>query len=97
MVGQAGSFSKLLRTGRKRTFEEVEEEKAEHVAEILKRAEKDKLKAIEDLKIQLEEYEKLKMEYLEDESKLAKLFEIGIIDTKGEYVPFNPDDQDEMK
>ena len=37
------------------------------------------------------------MEYLEDESKLAKLFEMGIVDTKGEYVPFNPDDQDEMK
>ena len=68
----------------KRTFEEVEEEKAEHVAEILKRAEKDKLKAIEDLKIQFEEYERLRIENLEDESKLAKLFEMGIIGTKGE-------------
>ena len=37
------------------------------------------------------------MDYLEDESRLAKLYEMGVIDSKGYYMPYHPDDHDDMK
>ena len=37
------------------------------------------------------------MKYLENEDKLQKLFDMGVIDNEGEFIPYKPDDEDEMK
>ena len=97
LIGQAGRFSQLLRSKRKRNLEEVEKDREELFANELKRANKEKEKAIEELKDQIEEFEKLKMNYFEDRSKLSKLYEMGVIDSKGDYVPYHPDDHEDMK
>ena len=96
-IEQSGRFSQLLRSGRKRTFEDIEKDKEEYFSDEIKRAKKEKEEASEELKLQVEKFEKLKMDYLEDESRLAKLYEMGVIDSKGDYMPNSPDDHDDMK
>ena len=49
------------------------------------------------LKEQIEKYEQLQIEYIEDENKQHKLYDMGIIDNKGEYIPYKPDDPNEME
>ena len=44
------------------------------------------------------DFENEKLEYLNDRAKLAKLFDLGIIDSSGDPLLYHPDnDQDEMK
>ena len=43
----------------------------------LKEQKKEKEEALEELKEQVKKFEKLKMDYLEDELRLAKLYEMG--------------------
>ena len=44
-----------------------------------------KRKIISNLKEKVRKYKKLQFVYIEDESKLAKLYDIGIIDFKRDY------------
>ena len=97
LKGQSGRFSQLLRPSRKRKREDVEEENKERLIEGFESAQLEKDKAIEKLKEQITNFEKLKMKYLENEDKLQKLFDMGVIDNEGEYIPYKPDDEDEMK
>ena len=39
----------------------------------------------------------MQMGYIEDENKLHKFYDMGVTDNKGEYIPYNPDDPNEMK
>ena len=63
----------------------------------LKEQKKEKDEALEELKEQVKKFEKLNMDYLEDELRLAKLYEMGAIDSKGDYMPYSHDDHDDMK
>ena len=75
----------------------MEEEKSKITKEEFEKAYKEKDRAIAELKEQVEEYEKLKMWYFKDQSKLHSLFEMGIIDSEGDYVPNKSEDPTEMK
>ena len=97
LKGQNGRFSQLLRPSRKRKREDVEEENKERFIEGFESAQLEKDKAIEKLKEQITNFEKLKMKYLENDDKLQKLFDMGVIDNEGEYIPYKPNDEDEMK
>ena len=46
---------------------------------------------IEKLKGMIEKFHQEKLNYAEDMDKLAKLYEMGIIDSKGDSIPFQPD------
>ena len=35
--------------------------------------------------------------FIEDQDKLARLYELGVVDSKGEPVPCNLSDEDDMK
>ena len=37
------------------------------------------------------------MKYLENEDKLQKLYDMGIIENQGEYIPYNPGEVEEMR
>ena len=37
------------------------------------------------------------MKYLDNEAKLQKLFDMGVIDSQGDFIPYKPDDEDEMR
>ena len=91
--GQSGRFSQLLRSGRKRKHEEVKEEEKKILTKGIKSVKLEKDKAIEQLKEQIEKFESLKMKYLDNEDKLHKLYEMGVIDNDGEYIPYKPDDE----
>ena len=86
----------MNRPSRKRKREGVEEENKERLIEGFESAQLEKDKAIEKLKEQIAIFEKLKMKYLENEDKLQKLFDMGVIDNEGEYIPYKPD-EDEME
>ena len=55
-----------------------------------------KEEAVKNLKKQLQEIEEQRKELLESQDKLARLFEMGIIDSRGDYIPYKPDDSDKM-
>ena len=54
------------------------------------------LSTIEELKKKLEGFEQLHLKNADNLSKLARLFDMGIIDREGEYTGNKIDDQDEM-
>ena len=93
--GQSRRFSQLLKPSRKRKREEVEEENKERLSERLESAKLEKEKVIEKLKEQKAMFEDVKIKYVEDEDKLHKLFDMGIIDNEGEYIPYRPGDEEE--
>ena len=53
-----------------------------------------KRKTISNLKEKVRKYGKLQFVYIEDESKLDKHYDIGIIDFKLDYPQFIPDDSE---
>ena len=46
---------------------------------------------------QVERFEKEKIGLLDDQSKLTNLYEIVLIDSNGELIPFYPDDPNNMR
>ena len=75
-------------------------EETKETAEVsrLRRSDKEKEKLIDDLKEKIVNFEYERLEYLNDRSKLAKLYDLGLIDSVGDPLPANPDDdQNEMK
>ena len=95
-TGQNGRFSQLLLPSRKRRRQDFEEETKEIDDKSLESAKIEKDKAIDKLKEQIAKFESLKMKYLENEGKLHKLFDMGVIDSQGEYISYRPGDEDEM-
>ena len=84
-------------TSRKRKFNEIEENKNDEKVELLSKQNKQKEQTIEKLKEMIQKFELERLELIEDQDKLARLYELGVIDSKGESVPFNPSDEDDMK
>ena len=75
----------------------MEEDKEQFRFSNLKKELWDKVKLIESLKDQVERYEKERAELMSDQDKLVKLYDMDIIDCKGDPLPFNPNDNDDMK
>ena len=77
--------------------EEEKEKDFTKTSELLKASnEKDKL--ILELKRKIQQFESEKLELLDDREKLAKLYELGLIDSAGEPLYVDPpDDHDNNK
>ena len=43
---------------------------------------------------QIKEFEAEKIVYFETQEKLDKLYQLGVIDSGGDYIPFNPDEEE---
>ena len=55
-----------------------------------------KTEAVQNLKTQLQDIEHQRLELLESQDKLARLYEMRIIDSKGDYIPYKPDEPDKI-
>ena len=53
-------------------------------------------KIIDELKKDLESFKKERIVLLEDSEKLYKLYHLGVIDNKGDPLPFDPKDITDM-
>ena len=56
-----------------------------------------KHKMIKDLQSQVENFERDKILYLEDQIKLEKLYKLGIIDSSGDPIPYRQDEYEDMR
>ena len=75
---------------RKRKHHEIEEkDKTEHENKDLEKEFKKKQSVIEDLISKVNQFESERIKLLEDQSKLAKLYEMGVIDDHGDPLPFD--------
>ena len=93
-----GRFSRLLGVSRKRKLIEMEEEeKVSSSQNELKSELDDKIRKIEDLKAQVNEFEKERALLFQDSAKLEKLYQMGIIDDHGNPLLFKNDDSEYMK
>ena len=97
-IGDNRRFSRLLGVSRKRKLIEMEEEeKVSSSQNELKSEHDDKIRKIEDLKAQVNEFEKERALLFQDSAKLEKLYQMGIIDDHGDPLPFKHDDSEYMK
>ena len=85
-------------TGRKRKYQEMIEEDKEFRKEYAEEKEKHKAQTtiINDLKSKIERFEHERIILLEDQAKLAKLFDMGYIDNHGDPLPDLPKENDDM-
>ena len=73
----------------------MEEEKSHSEVSKWKKSNSEKEKLIGNLKKKIIYFENEKLEYLNDRAKLAKLFDLGLIDSSGDPLPYHSDyDQD---
>ena len=63
---------------------------------MLKKDNEAKTEAVRNLKMKLQDIEHQRLELLESQDKLARLYEMGVIDSKGYYIPYKPDEPDKM-
>ena len=90
--GWRGRFSQLLRPSRKETENSKEESKSSTYIGQLKKINKEKDQLISSLKQKILHFENEKIEYLDDRSKLARLYDIGLIDSAGDPLLADPPD-----
>ena len=64
---------------------------------LLSKQNKQKEQSIEKLKEINQKFELERLEFIEDHDKLVRLYELGVIDSKGEPVPFNSSDEEYIK
>ena len=53
-------------------------------------------KKVVELSAKIREFEKQKLKHIENENKLANLYEFGVIDSAGDFIPFHPNEGDDM-
>ena len=94
-IGSRGRFSQLLKPSRTETKSYKEEEKSPTNFGDLKRLNNQKDNLIRDLQKKIEDFENEKLEYLDDRSKLAQLYDMGIIDSSGNFILSDPPDDRE--
>ena len=46
---------------------------------------------IQKMKNQIQEFEDQKLDFIHSQDKLDKLYQLGIIDSAGDYIPYKPD------
>ena len=89
-LGSRGRFSNLF----KQSKQEPESSKEEVTSSVdirrLRKQSKEKDQIIGSLKMKISDFEDERLLYLEDNSKLVKLFDMGLIDSAGEQKSFNP-------
>jgi hypothetical protein len=96
-IGEKGKFHSLVSGFRKRKREKMEKSEKEKEYDDLKELKKKNKKAIEDLKRKLSEFEGLQLECEENNSKLSKLFELGVVNANGDYIGDKDDAEDDMR
>ena len=74
----------------------MEEDKLDDKLEIIQKISNQKDKTISDLRSRIYEFEDQIQALLEDQDKLTRLYEMGIIDGNGEYIPTKENENDEM-
>ena len=63
---------------------------------MLKRDNEAKTEDVRNLKMQLQDIEHQRLELLESQDKLARHYEMRVIDSKGDYIPYKPDEPGKM-
>ena len=63
----------------------------------LEKDSKKKDKTIRDLIEKVVQFEEVKLKWDESQEKLGKLYELGVIDSQGDYIPIPPEDRDDMR
>ena len=91
LVEEKGRFAKLVGVGRKRKHWEIESDATEINFQKMKEKVKEKDKVIDELKDKIKQFEMMKLDYIESEEKLAKLYTHGIIDSLGD--PIDPQNE----
>ena len=86
----------MLSTGRKRKRNEFEEDKNTQDYNEIKQQLSTKQRVIEELKSEVDRFENERIKLLDDQTKLAKLYEMGFIDDHGDPVPQDIYKSDEM-
>ena len=94
-IEETGRFGSLLNSSRKRRHFQIEEEDKEYANE-LKEANIKKDELIADLKAKIDKFEEERLDFLEDKNKLAILYDLRVIDSNGDPLPFNPNDEEEI-
>ena len=89
-LGSRGRFSNLLKQSKQEPESSKEEVKSSVDIGRLRKQNKEKDQIINSLKIKISDFEDERLLYLEDSSKLAKLFDMGLIDSAGEQKSFDP-------
>ena len=84
----------MIKTGRKRKWHEIEEDKDDGRIARLREENEAKDEAVHNLKMKLQEFEQQRVELLENQDKLTRLYKMGIIVSKGDYIPYKPEDND---
>ena len=93
-IGEKGRFGKLLAPGRKRKFWEIERDDKCNLVHSLENQLEKRDKAIKKMEKQIKEFEAEKIVYFETQEKLDKLYQLGVIGSGGDYIPFNPDEEE---
>ena len=95
-IEEKGKFGRLLAPGRKIKYWEMERDDKEKSLVTLQKLNEQKDKAISKMEQQLKDYELQKLDLIDSEEKLAKLYHMGIIDSNGEYLGGIQNDPDNM-
>ena len=83
--------------GKKTKHSEIESDANEKNFENSKEEAKKREQIIIELEEKIQQFEEMKLNYIESEEKLAKLYALGVIDNFGEPISFLPDAPTDMK
>ena len=89
-LGSRGRFSNLLKQSKQEPESSEEEVKSSVDIGRLRKQSKEKDQIIGSLKMKISDFEDERLLYLEDKTKLAKLFDMGLIDSAGEPIYVDP-------
>ena len=81
LVKEKDRFAKLVEVGRKRKHWEIESDATGLNFQKMKEEVKEKDKVIDDLEDKIKQFEMMKLDYIESEENLAKLYTLVIIDS----------------
>ena len=87
-----GKFSSLLKPTKREPESSKEEEKSLFEVSMLKKANDNKDVLIAELKDKVKNFEYERIEFLDDRAKLAKLYDMGLIDNAGDPLLAKPPD-----
>ena len=96
-LGSIGRFSNLLKQSKQEPESSKEEVKSSVDIGRLRKQSKEKDQIIGSLKMKISDFEDERLLYLEDSSKLAKLFDMGLIDRVGEPIYVDPQNDSNEK
>ena len=95
-IRENGRFSKLLSIGKKWRRYEMEEDKSSLSVDKIKQQLNSKQRIIEQLKSEVDKFERERIHLLDDQTKLVKLYHTGLIDDRRDPIPHNQNESDDM-